>query len=169
MASFPSWHDVWLWKDCQLQECLCHLSMRCLQRKQANMEITDCLLNCAEFVLDSVRVRVLFRLEACLQNWYYISHNKVALCAAAVSWGRKCNAITTRKPTLPGRAQVQENPCFCPSGIFYFLLCSSSSPKCEHHFSSRGSLGHILCAKAGRCSFSFFPLSQIVLPPPLFI
>ena len=49
------------------------------------MEITDCLLNCAEFVLDSVRVRVLFRLEACLQNWYYISHNKVALCAAAVS------------------------------------------------------------------------------------
>ena len=48
------------------------------------MEITDCLLNCAEFVLDSVRVRVLFRLEACFQNWYYISHNKVALSSSVL-------------------------------------------------------------------------------------
>ena len=136
-----------------------------------------CNLSCAEFVSDfvskCVRVCVVLLRGLFSESILYISQlegdhspSVQQQCPEVES----ANLITARSPATqwePGNRKIPAS--VLPMSLLFSSFCSCHGSKSEHHFSSGGILGHILCAEAGRYWFSFFPLSQIVLPPPSFI
>lgn len=136
-----------------------------------------CNLSCAEFVSDFVRecVRVCVVLLRGLFSELIVYISRLE-GDHSPSVQQQCpevesaNLITARSPDTQWEPRNGKNPASAlPTSLLFSSFCSCLGSKCEHHFSSGGSLGHILCAEAGRYWFSCFPLSQIVLPPPLFI
>ena len=127
------------------------------------MEINGlaCTPNCAEFALDFVSEWVcmccfasrpvirIFVLCFITRRWL-----RAPPCSNSIAEVEGANLIPARSPATHREPQEQENSCF---SLPFSSLCSCNNSKYKHHLSSRGCLGHILCAQAGRGSLLFSP------------
>lgn len=120
-----------------------------------------CTPNCAKFALDFVSEWVcmccfasrpvirIFVLCFITRRWL-----RAPPCSNSIAEVEGANLIPARSPATHREPQEQENSYF---SLPFSSLCSCNNSKYEHHLSSRGCLGHILCAQAGRGSLLFSP------------